>query len=97
MAKEDPTILHILSDPMRWKILSTLATGPMQAIQIAGVVGVKPQLVNWHLRRLESVGLVKTGYMKAEKGGDIMVYQIVPKKWSLTLGPKSLKLRSMKA
>ncbi|MBK8915493.1 MAG: helix-turn-helix transcriptional regulator [Phycisphaerales bacterium] len=55
---EDPASASVALDPVRSRLLSELRT-PMSAATLAGRVGLPRQKVNYHLRTLESHGLVR--------------------------------------
>lgn len=55
---DDPATATVALEPMRSRLLSEMAT-PTSAATLAGRVGLARQKVNYHLRALESHGLVK--------------------------------------
>lgn len=55
---DDPAAATVALEPMRSRLLSEMAT-PTSAATLAGRVGLARQKVNYHLRALESHGLVK--------------------------------------
>ena len=55
----DPRAMRALSHPVRLAILSRLQRhGPSTATQLAPEVGATPSVTSWHLRHLESFGLI---------------------------------------
>jgi hypothetical protein len=54
---DDPTSATVALDPMRSRLLSELRT-PASAATLAGRLGLPRQKVNYHLRTLESHGLI---------------------------------------
>jgi DNA-binding transcriptional ArsR family regulator len=55
----DATALKTLAHPLRSRLLSTLRRGgPATATQLAAILGTNSGVTSYHLRRLESVGLV---------------------------------------
>jgi DNA-binding transcriptional ArsR family regulator len=55
---EDPAAAAVALDPVRARLLAELAV-PASAAALAGRVGISRQKVNYHLRTLESHGLVE--------------------------------------
>ena len=55
---EDPRIAEVSLDPMRSRILEALVE-PASAATVAGRIGAPRQKVNYHLKALESAGLVE--------------------------------------
>ncbi len=55
---DDPAAATVALEPIRSRLLSEMAT-PTSAATLAGRVGLARQKVNYHLRALESHGLVK--------------------------------------
>jgi len=63
----DPRAMRALSHPVRLRILGQLqSAGPSTATALAPVVGASPSVTSWHLRHLQSFGLVRD----AEVGAD---------------------------
>jgi DNA-binding transcriptional ArsR family regulator len=57
----DPKAMRALAHPTRMSALQHLQRhGPATATQIAEVVDASPSVLSWHLRHLESFGLVST-------------------------------------
>jgi len=55
---EDPHVAEVSLDPMRSRILEALVE-PASAATVAGRIGAPRQKVNYHLKALESAGLVE--------------------------------------
>ena len=55
---QDPAVAAVALDPVRARLLAEL-TEPASAAALAGRMGVARQKINYHLRALESHGLVK--------------------------------------
>ncbi|MEZ2373015.1 helix-turn-helix domain-containing protein [Arthrobacter sp. RCC_34] len=55
---EDPQVAEVSLDPMRSRILEALVE-PASAATVAGRIGAPRQKVNYHLKALESAGLVQ--------------------------------------
>ncbi len=55
----DPTALKVLAHPLRSRLLGRLRIGgPATATELAAVLGTNSGATSYHLRRLETVGLV---------------------------------------
>ena len=55
----DAAALRVLAHPLRSRLLSRLRVdGPSTATDLAGVLGTNTGATSYHLRKLESVGLV---------------------------------------
>ncbi len=55
----DPRAMRALAHPVRLAVMTQLQRhGPMTATQLSDRVGASPSVTSWHLRHLESFGLV---------------------------------------
>ena len=66
-------ILSALANPVRLRILGTLAQGRDYVSNLARVVGISRPLLHMHLQRLESAGLV-VGTLELSTDGKAMKY-----------------------
>ncbi len=53
-----PPLLQMASHPLRWAVLTELASGDRRVRELAAVLGEPQNLVSYHLRLLRSAGLV---------------------------------------
>lgn len=65
---EDPAAAAVALDPIRAQLLAELRTEPASAATLAGRVGLARQKVNYHLRTLESHGLVELAEVRMRGG-----------------------------
>ena len=80
--------LAALSNPLRVRIIATLAGGRDYVSHLAREIGVSRPLVPIHLQRLEAVGLI-TGSLELSADGKAMKYFEVTD-FALQLTPKTL-------
>jgi ArsR family transcriptional regulator len=66
-------VLAALANPIRLRILGTLAGGRDYVSHLAREIGVSRPLLNMHLQRLEAVGLV-VGTLELSDDGKAMKY-----------------------
>jgi DNA-binding transcriptional ArsR family regulator len=81
-------VLAALSNPLRVRIIATLAGGRDYVSHLAREIGVSRPLVHMHLQRLEAVGLI-TGSLELSEDGKAMKYFEVTD-FALQLTPKTL-------
>lgn len=55
-----PLLMQVASHPLRWALLTELATGDCRVRELVAAVGAPQNLVSYHLRLLRSTGLVAT-------------------------------------
>jgi ArsR family transcriptional regulator, arsenate/arsenite/antimonite-responsive transcriptional repressor / arsenate reductase (thioredoxin) len=53
-----PAVLRLLSDPLRWRVVSELARSDRRVSELTVLVGEPQNLVSYHLRELRDAGLV---------------------------------------
>src|SRR5689334_23408018 len=53
-----PSLMQMASHPLRWALLTELASGDHRVRELAAAVGEPQNLVSYHLRLLRSAGLV---------------------------------------
>jgi protein-tyrosine-phosphatase/DNA-binding transcriptional ArsR family regulator len=58
MVPTTPAFLRLAGHPLRWQLLSALATGDHRVRELSEVVGERQNLVSYHLRLLREGGLV---------------------------------------
>ncbi|MFC7545402.1 ArsR family transcriptional regulator [Plantactinospora sp. GCM10030261] len=56
-----PTFLRLAAHPLRWRLLSVLATSDYRVRELVTLVGEPQNLVSYHLRLLRDGGLVTVG------------------------------------
>lgn len=84
---DDPESASVALDPMRSRLLSELRT-PMSAAMLAGRMGWPRQKVNYHLRTLESHGLVRVDSRK--RWGGLTERRLVATASSYVVSPSAL-------
>ena len=84
---EDPAAATVALEPMRSKLLSELAA-PASAATLAKRVGVARQKVNYHLRALEAIGLVRLAHER--KWGGLKERLLVATAASYVVSPSAL-------
>ncbi len=81
-------MLAALSNPLRLRIVATLAGGRDYVSHLAREIGVSRPLVHMHLQRLEAVGLIR-GSLELSADGKAMKYYEVTD-FALRLTPQTL-------
>ena len=81
-------MLAALSNPLRLRILATLAGGRDYVSHLARVIGVSRPLLHMHLQRLEAVGLIVGNLELSADGKAMKFYQVSD--FALTLTPETL-------
>ncbi|PRX44928.1 protein-tyrosine-phosphatase [Prauserella shujinwangii] len=56
--RERPAFVRLAAHPLRWRLLTTLATGDHRVRELVALVGEPQNLVSYHLRLLRDGGLV---------------------------------------
>jgi predicted transcriptional regulator len=62
----DTEEVHVVTHPIRWKILQLLAKKPMHINEISKAMGEERRLVSYHLRTLEDHEFVNSKYEISE-------------------------------
>lgn len=94
MAASEPTgdelvgMLSALANPIRLRIVATLAGGRDYVSHLAREIGVSRPLLHMHLQRLEAVGLI-VGHLELSTDGKAMKYFEVAD-FALLLTPATL-------
>ncbi|MEV4713817.1 ArsR family transcriptional regulator [Micromonospora sp. NPDC049374] len=57
-SRTTPAFLHLAAHPLRWRLLTELATGDHRVRELVALVGEPQNLVSYHLRLLRDGGLV---------------------------------------
>ena len=83
----DPASASVALDPMRSRLLSELRT-PASAATLAGRMGLPRQKVNYHLRTLESHGLIRVDSRK--RWGGLTERRLVATASSYVVSPGAL-------
>ena len=81
-------VLAALSNPLRLRIIATLAGGRDYVSHLAREIGVSRPLMHMHLRRLEAAGLI-AGTLELSEDGKAMKYYEVTE-FTLHLTPSAL-------
>ncbi|MFO0839176.1 MAG: helix-turn-helix domain-containing protein [Phycisphaerae bacterium] len=84
---DDPASASVALDPMRSRLLSELRT-PASAAMLAGRMGLPRQKLNYHLRALESHGLIRVESKK--KWGGLTERRLVATASSYVVSPGAL-------
>jgi DNA-binding transcriptional ArsR family regulator len=84
---DDPASAAVALDPMRNRLLSELRT-PASAAALAGRMGLPRQKVNYHLRTLESHGLIRVDSRK--RWGGLTERRLVATASSYIVSPAAL-------
>lgn len=84
---DDPVSASVALDPVRSRLLSELRT-PASAATLAGRMGLPRQKVNYHLRTLESHGLIRVESKK--KWGGLIERRLVATASSYVVSPGAL-------
>src|SRR5216117_1999023 len=84
---DDPAVATVALEPMRSRLLSELAA-PASAATLASRVGLARQKVNYHLRALESHGLVRLAQKR--KWGGLTERLLVATAASYVVSPSAL-------
>jgi DNA-binding transcriptional ArsR family regulator len=82
-------ILAALASPHRMRVVAALAGGRNYVSRLARELGISRALLQVHLRKLESVGLVSSDLELSEDGKALKFYEVVP--FDLTLTPRVIQ------
>lgn len=77
-------ILSALANPHRLRLVAALARGRKYVSQLAREVGISRPLVQIHLRKLQSAGLVTSHLELSEEGKAVNYYELEPLHLELT-------------
>ncbi|OHV30078.1 MULTISPECIES: ArsR/SmtB family transcription factor [Pseudofrankia] len=69
-------MLAALANPLRLRIVGTLATGRDYVSNLARVIGVSRPLMHMHLQRLEAAGLIVGSLELSEDGKAMKYYEV---------------------
>ena len=84
---ENPAVASVALDPVRSRLLAELRT-PASAAALAGRVGLPRQRVNYHLRTLESHGLIRVD--SSRRWGGLTERRLVATASSYVVSPGAL-------
>jgi DNA-binding transcriptional ArsR family regulator len=84
---DDPAAAAAALDPIRSRLLSEMAK-PVSAATLAARLGIARQKVNYHLRALESHGLVRMA--ETRRWGGLTERRLVASAASYVVGPRAL-------
>ncbi|MEV0489984.1 ArsR/SmtB family transcription factor [Streptomyces atratus] len=85
-------VLATPASPHRMRVLAALATGPTYVSQLARDLGISRALLQVHLKRLQTVGLVADHIEVSDDGKAMKFYEVVP--FALCLTPQTLATAS---
>lgn len=81
-------VLATLANPHRLRVVAALAGGRNYVSRLARELGISRALLQIHLKRLESAGLVSSELELSEDGKAMKFYEVRP--FSLRLTPQAL-------
>jgi predicted transcriptional regulator len=81
-------VLAALSNPHRLRVVATVAKERNYVSRLARELGISRALLQVHLRKLESVGLVRSTLEVSEDGKAMKYYEVVP--FALNLTPHTV-------
>ncbi|WP_018638001.1 ArsR/SmtB family transcription factor [Parafrankia elaeagni] len=91
------TILAALANPLRVRIVATLAGGRDYVSHLAREIGVSRPLLHMHLQRLESAGLVVGSLELSDDGKAMKYYEITDFDLRLTAAALAEAARTLTA
>lgn len=74
---ENQKEIHILSNPIAWKIINLLSIKPLYTAQIAKELKIYEQSAYYYVRKLISIGAIKESGTDFIKGGTARLYKTV--------------------
>ncbi len=77
-------VFHALANPHRIRVLGVLQEGRKYVSQLARELQISRPLLQIHLRKLESAGLVVSVLEHSEDGKSMKFYDVAPFSWNLT-------------
>lgn len=81
-------VLATLASPHRVRVLAALSAGPTYVSQLARDLGISRALLQVHLKRLETAGLVAARIEVSDDGKAMKFYEVAP--FELHLTPRTL-------
>jgi DNA-binding transcriptional ArsR family regulator len=81
-------VLATLANPHRLRVVAALAGGRNYVSRLARDLGISRALLQLHLKKLESAGLVSAHLELSEDGKAMKFYEVVP--FAVTLTPQTL-------
>ncbi|MET8683137.1 ArsR family transcriptional regulator [Streptomyces sp. NPDC004732] len=81
-------VLAALSNPHRLRVVAAVADKPNYVSRLARELGISRPLLQVHLRKLETAGLVTSSIEVSEDGKAMKFYRVVP--FALDLTPSSV-------
>ena len=81
-------VLATLASPHRLRVVAALVTGPNYVSQLARELGISRPLLQGHLKKLESAGLVSAHLELSEDGKAMKYYVVNP--FALHLTPQTI-------
>src|SRR4051794_37320898 len=81
-------MLAALANPVRLRILATLAAGRDYVSHLAREIGISRPLLHMHLQRLEAAGLVVGSLELSDDGKAMKYFEVAP--FTLHLTPESI-------
>ena len=85
----DPEAIAALQSAARQRLLDRLeAIGPASAAELAAAIGVEPDRVYYHLKKLEGVGLVAASGTRGEGRTREALWDLAHRRWHLAYAPE---------
>jgi DNA-binding transcriptional ArsR family regulator len=81
-------VLATLASPHRMRVLAALSAGPTYVSQLARDLGISRALLQVHLKRLETAGLVAARIEVSDEGKAMKFYEVAP--FELHMTPRSV-------
>jgi DNA-binding MarR family transcriptional regulator len=92
----DPRLAQSILQPMRWKILSELASTELCAKDLAGLLHASEQVICYHIRELEKSGFIRLERTAKKRGATAKYYRaeqkavaVIPKAMNAVRGASS--------
>src|SRR5580698_6916668 len=84
------TVLATLANPHRMRVVAALAEERNYVSQLARDLGISRALLQVHLRKLETAGLVSASVEVSPNGKAMKFYEVTP--FTLTLTPEGIRI-----
>ncbi|MFI0898685.1 ArsR/SmtB family transcription factor [Streptomyces sp. NPDC020983] len=88
-------VLATLASPQRIRVLAALSAGPTYVSQLARDLGISRALLQVHLKRLETAGLVAARIEVSDDGKAMKFYAVAPFDLHLTLRELTAAARTL--
>ena len=87
-------ISKVLSSGSRWRILTSLSTGPKDIKSIVKEIAIQPTAVRYHIQSLIRLGLIDSYEEKGSVGRPKVFYRLAKKQVSVGFPPRDYSLLS---